>query len=414
MTWSFSFISFFIIEELFMTTPLFDTNPYLKEITATVTGCTPTENGFYVTLNQTIFFPEGGGQWGDTGTIDHINVTDTLWDGDEILHLCTDALPIGKEVSLCLDWKKRFDAMQQHTGEHILSYAFWYLFGFENTGFHLNETFGTLDLDHVVTWDQIAQAVTLSNQIVTDNRQVRTYIAKAKSLDRKRVRKISQKGGDTPRVVDIDGADICTCCGTHVARTGEVGGIAIIKSEKSRGGSRLTFLCGNRTVADHDKRIQILHGLTSLLSTDAEQLAPRIKEMQQELQSLRLAIKEKNKLLFSLQADKLLRERGNSPYVLATLDETPAGDAKILLNLLTSEEPVTAIVIYTKGESLSFFCGANPHSQGQSCRTVCDLLCGIYNGKGGGKDNFAQGGGKAVADYKDLAKMIVTQLERMS
>jgi alanyl-tRNA synthetase len=397
-----------------MTTPLFDTNPYLKETTATVTQCTPCEQGYWIGLDQTIFFPEGGGQWGDTGTIDGILVSDTQWDGEEILHLCPSPLPIGKEVSLLLDWEKRYDVMQQHTGEHLLSYAFWVLFGYENVGFHLNETFGTMDLDHVVTGQEIEKAVTLVNRLVTDNRKVTAYVAKAKSLDKKRVRKISAKGGESPRVVDIDGADICTCCGTHVAFTGEVGCVAITKSEKSRGGSRLTFLCGKRAIQDYQEKTEILHALTTLLSTDGQQLAPRIQEMQQELQTARLALKEKNKLLFALQADKLLRERGDSPYVLATLDETSAGDAKVLLNLLTQNEPITAIVIYTKGESLSFFCSAHPKSKGHSCRTICDLLCGMFNGKGGGKDHFAQGGGKAVSNYKELAEMVVSQLQRMS
>ncbi len=396
-----------------MTQPLYHQDPYLKTATATVTGCSPTEHGFAVTLDQTIFFPEGGGQPGDVGTIAEVAVTDTYLQEEQTLHLCTAPLQPGETVSLVLNWEKRFDHMQQHTGEHILSYAFWKLFGAVNVGFHMNEQIATIDLNQLLTRSQIRQGVLLANAIITENRPVHCYWAKVKELDKKRVRKISEKGGANPRVVEIEGADICTCCGTHLSFTGQVGSIAVIRDEKNRGGSRLTFLCGSRVVADHLQKTEVLHELTSALSTDSSQLTIRIADMKQELQTLRLQIKEKNQQLFEMQAKELLANRGSSPYVMACLDEASAGEAKTLLNLLVQEQPVTAFVVFTKGESLSFLCAANPNSAGVSCQTVCDLLCGIYNGKGGGKPNFAQGGAKATADFKQLAAMILAQLNRM-
>lgn len=397
-----------------MTQALFDQQPFLKETTATVLSCQKAENGFAVILDQTIFFPEGGGQPADRGTINGVAVTDTQWQGEEIAHLCTAPLPVQAEVTLCLDWERRFDLMQQHSGEHILSYAFWYLFDAVNVGFHLNEQFGTINLDRVLTWEQIEQGVQFANQLIFDNRAIHTYVGDNGLLKKKKARKISQKGGDTPRVVEVDGADICTCCGTHVAQTGQIGSITVIKAEKNRQGSRLTFLCGNRALADAMEKTAVLHELTTLLSTDCGQLAERVREMKQSLQESGRALAEKNRLIFDWQAERLLHERGESPYVLACLSNATPPEARTLLNRLIETEPVTAMVVFTKGDSLSFFCGANEHAQGQSCKTVCDLLCGIFNGKGGGKGNFAQGGGKLTPDWQELAHQILQQLIRMS
>ena len=397
-----------------MTLALFDNQPYLKETTATVLRCEKTEQGYAVTLDQTVLFPEGGGQPADRGTINGVAVTDTQWNGNEIVHLCTAPLPVQSEVTLCLDWERRFDHMQQHSGEHLLSYAFWYLFDAVNVGFHLNEQFGTIDLDRVLTAEQIDEGVRFANQLIFDNRAIHTYIGDSGLLKKKKARKISQKGGDTPRVVEVDGADVCTCCGTHVAQTGQIGSIAVTKAEKNRQGIRLTFLCGKRALADAMEKTAVLHELTALMSTDSGQLARRMGEMKQSLQESNRALAEKNRLIFEWQAEKLLRGRGESPYVLACLKDATAPEARTLLNRLIETEAVTAMVVFTKGESLSFFCGANECSQGQSCKTVCDLLCGIFNGKGGGKGNFAQGGGKFTPDWQELAHQILQQLIRMS
>ncbi len=396
-----------------MTTPLFDSNPYCKQTVATVTACTPAASGYNVVLSQTLFFPEGGGQPGDTGTIDHVTVMDTVWDGDTIVHRCDAPLPIGKEVTLSLDWDKRFDHMQQHTGEHILSYGFWKLFGAVNVGFHMNDTFATIDLDRPMTNDELKQGELFANREIWANKPIHIYEQSVKELKKRSPRKISAKGGETPRVVEIEDGDICTCCGTHTARTGEVGSIVITAAEKNRGGTRITFLCGNRALRDAQEKNQILHTVTALFSAEPTALPARLKGLKDDLQTAHYHLKCKTEELAAYKAKELLDQRGSSPYVLALLDNTSAKEAKELLNLLTRDQPVTAIVIYTKEDSLSFFCASHPKAEGQNCRTICDLLCAIYNGKGGGKENFAQGGGKLVSDYKQLAQTILTQLARM-
>lgn len=398
-----------------MTIPLYETDSFLKKADATVTHCHPRDDGtFAIQLNQTIFFPEGGGQPGDTGTIDRVNVLDTYIDGDIIIHSCDAPLEVGKKAALNLNWDRRFDHMQQHTGEHMLSYAFWKLFGAVNVGFHMNEAIATLDLDRILTAEQIAEAERFANRQITEDLPIVTYVAPIDTLQQKTVRKISQKGGVLPRVVEIETSDICTCCGTHVTRTGQVGVITVVKWEKNRSGLRLTFLCGNRAITDMQQKNTVLHTLTALLSTDKEQLTSRIEELQKELQTTRRTLSEKNLRLLSMQAQQLLQEKSDSPYVLACLEDASQKEAKTMLNLLIQNQPVTAMVLYTSTETVSFLCGAHPKSKGQSCRLICDLLCGIFNCKGGGKDVFAQGGGKWVADYKQRAQTVLDQLQRMA
>ncbi len=398
------------------TAALYDADPFLWQCEATVTDCRPLPEGqFGVTVNQTVFFPEGGGQPGDRGRLGEATVTDTRLNEDGLpVHLCDRPVAVGQSVTLAVDGERRFDFMQQHTGEHLLSYAFFKLYGAANVGFHLNESLATLDLDRPFTDDEIAAAERFANRQITEDRPVRAYVTRADALTGERVRKQPVKGGDSPRVVEIEGSDICPCCGTHVARTGQVGSVCVLRADRLRGGVRLTFLCGGRAVRDHREKTCLLRQLTEAFSAQPADLPQRAEALKAELAAARRELAAAKHALLAKQAEALLADRGDSPYLLACLPEAGEKEAKTMLSLLTAAAPVRAMVVAAKGDSLCFLCGAAPSAPGVSCRVMCDLLCGVFCAKGGGGDAFARGGGKAPPNFEELAGSVLTALRRMS
>ena len=211
-----------------MTQKLYETDAYVQEFTAAVLSCTPAKGGYAVVLDRTAFFPEGGGQPCDLGTLGTAKVTDVHTDGATITHTTDAPLEPGQDSRLTgrVDWPRRLDAMQQHTGEHILSGALHRLFGAENVGFHIGTPYVRMDTSIPLSAAQLARAEAEANAAVRADTPVHCYIPDAATLAATEYR--SKKELDGPvRLVEA-GGDCCACCGTHLARTGEVGLIKIL------------------------------------------------------------------------------------------------------------------------------------------------------------------------------------------
>ena len=208
---------------------LYYTDPCLRQFTATVTGCTQTAKGWEITLDATAFYPEGGGQACDLGTLGTVSVLDVRERGEEIIHLCDAPLTVGTTVEGKLDWQRRFDLMQQHTGEHILSGLIHRTFGYHNVGFHMGTGLMEVDFDGPITPEQLAALEAEANAIVWENRAVSCTVPAPEALTTIPYR--SKKQLPWPvRIVEVPGADICACCGVHVPTTGQVGLIKIFSS----------------------------------------------------------------------------------------------------------------------------------------------------------------------------------------
>ena len=226
------------------TQKLYETDAYVQEFTAAVLSCTPQGEHFAVVLDRTSFFPEGGGQPCDLGTLGCANVLDVRTDGETVTHLTDAPLPVGQTVTGCLDWARRLDAMQQHTGEHILSGTLHRLFGAENVGFHIGTPYVRMDTSIPLTAAQLAEAEAQANAAVRADTPVRCYVPDAAALAATEYRSKKEIDGAV-RLVEA-GGDCCACCGTHLARTGEVGLIKIISAQHYKAGMRLAVACGQR------------------------------------------------------------------------------------------------------------------------------------------------------------------------
>ena len=230
------------------TEKLYYQDAHQAQFQATVLSCRPGKHGYDVVLDRTCFYPEGGGQPGDTGVLSGVRVTDTHEAGGEIVHYCEAPLAEGQTVEGTIDYERRFEFMQLHTGEHILSGVIHRRFGYENVGFHMGADFVTIDFSGMLTQEDLSAVEAEANEWVWKNVPIEIAYPDAEALKTIPYRSKKELTGQV-RIVTIPGADICACCGTHVSDTGEIGLIKIFSCVKFHDGVRLEILCGRRALA---------------------------------------------------------------------------------------------------------------------------------------------------------------------
>lgn len=394
-----------------MTIKLYENNAMLKSCQAVVTGCTTSEGQFLVELDQTVFFPEGGGQLSDRGKLGEANVLHVSEKEGHIYHHCDKALEAGSTVEAVLDWKVRLDRMQQHLGEHLLSFACWKLFKANNVGFHMNEDNVTIDLDVELSDEQLLEAELLTNEIIWENRPVHIdYLDSSEAAKLKdKMRKFNSKLTGILRIVSVENADICTCCGTHPPYTGMLGSVKIIRHEKHKAGCRVEFLCGRRALLDADWKNKELLSMSASFSTKPELLAEHIAKFKEEV-SLALA-DVKSKLLNiqkialqDLYNDADINADGTKLLILP-MENYDAKDIKALLPEAAALEHAITLLVAVKPERISYAAVLGANAQGD-CREIMKLLNKAFDGRGGGKADCAQGGSDYVSDWQErLAKL---------
>jgi len=230
------------------TRKLFYENCMMTEFTARVNSCRKVEKGYEVTLDATAFYPEGGGQACDLGSLGGVKVLDVRERGEQIIHLCDGPLTEGSSVSGQIDWDRRFDLMQQHTGEHILSGIIHRRYGYHNTGFHVGADVVTVDFDGVIPMAALAEIEAEANNAVWQDIALKCWIPSPEELETVTYR--TKRAIPWPvRIVQVPGYDSCACCGIHVASTAQVGPIKILNSMGCRGGTRMEVACGKRALA---------------------------------------------------------------------------------------------------------------------------------------------------------------------
>lgn len=399
-----------------MTVKLFENNSLLKECTATVTACTEKEGQYLVELDQTVFFPEGGGQLSDKGKINEEVVSHVSEKDGHIYHECDKPLEVGTEVKAVLDWRVRLDRMQQHLGEHLLSYACWKLFKANNIGFHMNEDDVFIDLDKELTEEELLKAELYTNEIIWENRPVHiSYMDSTEAVKLKdKMRKFNSKLTGTLRIVSVEDADICTCCGTHPPFTGMLGSVKVIRHEKHKGGCRVEFVCGSRALADADKKNSTLLAVAQGLSVKPEQVPDALAKLKAELLAQLDDVKSK---LLKVEEAQLQELYDNAPTnaagtkILAVpLDGHDAKDIKVFLPKATALEHTICLLVAAKPERISYAAALGAATEGD-CRVFIKLLNEAFGGRGGGKSDCAQGGADYCVDWQDKLVGVVEKLK---
>lgn len=251
---------------------------YKKEFTATVLECRERKNGFAVTLDESAFYPEGGGQPSDVGTLGDVKVTEVHEKDGELLHYTEQALEVGAKVEGKIDWARRFDLMQQHSGEHMVSGVIHAKYGYDNVGFHMGSDVITVDLNGMLDEAQLAEIEREVNEKVWENKEVViTYPTEEelKTLDYRSKKELTGK----VRIVDFPGADVCACCGTHVTHTGEIGMVKLLSVVKFRDGIRMEMICGKRVLNYLNMVNEQNHQISVKLSAKMEKTADAVQRL---------------------------------------------------------------------------------------------------------------------------------------
>lgn len=264
-----------------MTAKLYEKDAYIKEFTATVIDCISADNAFKIILDKTAFFPEGGGQAADKGVLADVEVFDVQIENGAIYHYTNEPIEIGSEVIGKIDYDRRFNFMQNHTGEHIVSGIAHKLFGVNNVGFHLGEELVTIDFDEELTREQLDKIEYLANQKVWQNLPIRAYFPTEEELEKTVYRSKKEINGAV-RLVEIKDTDICACCAPHVKNTGEIGIIKLLDTEKMRGGIRIILKCGNFALQDYQNKYQNISQISALLSSKQEKAYKAVQKLDEK------------------------------------------------------------------------------------------------------------------------------------
>ena len=396
---------------------LFDENVMQRECEAVVVHTEPYHEGYAVVLDQTVFFPEGGGQLSDTGTLTAgekaLPVKHVHEKAGEIFHETKEPLAPGTKVVAKLDWPVRFDHMQQHCGEHMLSYAFYKLFGAHNVGFHMSADMVGIDLDREVDWQQALQAERFTNREIQEDRPITTKLVPAEEAAKMNLRKFNDKLTGTLRIVSVEGSDSCTCCGTHPTSSGMVGLVKIFKVEKHKEGSRISFLCGREALerVEQDKLAAL--EASNLLSIKETELPEGVARLQQETKELGERLTEcTGKLLEyrieEMKAHPATPEAGHAKFVFLESDMTPK-EAKALAKRLGEIPEAFSAIFYQNGERLNYMFLATDGAE-LSCQQVIRTVNEAFGGRGGGRPESCQGSAICPADWREKAEALMSAL----
>ena len=361
-----------------MTEKLYEVDSYVQNFTAQVVSCTPVPDGFAVVLDRTAFFPEGGGQPCDTGRLGGARVLAVHTDGETITHTTDAPLTAGETVDGCLDWPARLDAMQQHTGEHILSGALHRLFGAENVGFHIGSPYVRMDTSIPLTQEQLAQAEAETNAAVRADTPVHCWVPDPETLARTDYR--SKKALEGPvRLVEA-GGDRCACCGTHLARTGEGGLIKIISYAHYKTGMRLAVACGQRAYDAAAACWADAEAAGRLLSAPVGTLTPALARLQGES-----ALKARLAALQNTLADAYAAAAVPGAPSVLWVDGADGDGLRRVAMSIAAKTGVPCCTLAPGGQGLAYALA------GGDLRETCKALNTAFQGRGGGKPAFCQG-----------------------
>lgn len=368
-----------------MTEKLYYVDSYLKEGEAEIVKVTKKEGKIFVVLDKTPFYPEGGGQPSDTGNINGVKVIYVYEKDDIIYHQVEKELQCGKAIC-SVDFERRFDFMQQHSGEHLLSGAIYKLYKGNNKGFHLGEDYVTIDIDIYPFTDTMVEEIEREvNRYIYMNESFTTYVVDKENLNKTPSRKKIEVEGDI-RIVEAKDMDCCPCCGTHVLRTGEIGLIKILKVEKYKGMSRIYIKCGKRAYEDLAVKYYIINALNRKFSTDEKNLLKNINKQSQEIFDLKTQLNELKAKLAEEEASNLIKD-SNENFIFKSY-ENKSFEEVIHIGEALSKNPYVFILTSLKDKKILF---ANNTDVELSCGKIFKEYIKEFSGKGGGSDIKAQG-----------------------
>jgi len=389
--------------ELSKTIRLYDADAYQTEFEATVLACEEVEKKdgrvYQVWLDQTLFFPEEGGQSPDMGTIDGVEVLDVQIKNEVITHTLAAPLTVGTTVKGVVDWKHRFYNMQQHSGEHIFSGIVHKKFGYDNVGFHLSDSIVTMDFNGVISPKEITEIEEKVNQAIIENIPVEVSYPSKEELKELDYRSKIEIEGQV-RIVTIPGYDVCACCAPHVRRTGEIGSLKVMNAQSYKGGVRVSILCGFRALDAFRQKADIITELMAEFSTSQDAILDNVKKLKGANQTMKNQLAAAKQELMEYKVSAIPEDSENAILFEADL-ETPVVRG-VVNGLVEKFAGISAVFVGNDENGYQFIVG----SKNKDCRQIAATLREKLSARGGGSDKMIQG--SVAATQLQIEELLAT------
>lgn len=365
-----------------MTEKLYYENSHLQEFTAKVISCTKSKKGYEAVLDRTAFFPEGGGQFADTGMLGNVNVLDVHERQNIIYHLVDEELEAGTEIVGKIDWKQRFERMQQHSGEHIVSGIIHSKFGYDNVGFHLGNEVCTLDMSGPISKEELKEIEAAANEAVFQNVPVEVmYPSKAELAEMDYRSKIEIEG--QVRIVKMAEYDLCACCAPHVSFTGEIGLIKFTHLQNYKGGVRITMVCGIRALRDYQSKDESVKMIMSSLCSKEEMIAESVERLKEENAGYKMQILNLQREILKNKVKDIHDEKA-----VCLFEEIEGSLIRELMNMVLAKHvEICAVFCGNEAKGFRYVIG----SKTEDVRPIVKRLNECFEGRGGGKPDMVQG-----------------------
>lgn len=394
---------------------LFYIDPYIKEFTAEILEIKEIDNKFHVVLDQTAFFPGGGGQCGDLGFIENHKVID-IYEADGTIYHVVETKPIKiHKVKCSIDWDRRFDGMQQHLGQHVLSGCFYKLFNANTFAIHLGTEISTVDIEGTLTEEQVREAEKYANEVISEGLTVEFLIPTKKELKSLTLRRALPNTKEDISVVKIGDLDINACCGVHPRNTRDLRMIKIKKYEKHKQGTRIEFLSGNRAVADSLKKDNFANIICKYLNCNEDEVINGIKNLNA---SLKDALDENKKIknqLATYEIKELINEADtiDNMKVLKKIytDETVKYVNTVISKVVENDNMVTLMAVVS-GDKVNLIFACSKNLKNVKVNEILKDAITLIDGRGGGSPFLAQGGGKNNGNLENALNYAFNKLKK--
>lgn len=372
-------------------------SPYKVEFEAQVVEKVIWEQKPALILDQTCFYPESGGQPCDKGTINEVEVLKVLEDEARIIHLLAENISSAK-VTGKIEWQTRFDHMQQHSGQHILSQSFHELLGAETLSFHLGEAISSVEMDlRKISEEEVENVERRANEIVFQDREIKCYFIPEEKIESVPLRRPPKKKG-LIRVVEVSDFDFSACGGTHVRRAGEIGLIKILKLERIRNNIRFEFICGQRTLEDYLWKNRILRELSTRFTVNEEEILNTVERLSSDLKSQKRKGKKMQEKIAQYEAQEIIQETKEKIIKELFVDKTPEEVRFLVLNIIRKGDFV--VLFGLKGEERGHLILACSENINIDMREIVPLVSPLIKGKGGGRSSLVEIAGEEIVNVE--------------
>lgn len=367
-----------------MTEKLFYQDSHRSEFDAEVLACEEAGDKYAVILDRTAFFPEGGGQYADPGYLNDVEVLDVQERDGMIRHMTRIPLTAGTKIHGRIDWEERFERMQQHTGEHIISGLVHKKFGYDNVGFHLGADYCTMDFNGPITPEQLQEIEWEANKAVFENLDIQVLYPSREELKNLDYRSKIEIEGQV-RIIHIPGYDMCACCAPHLNKTGEIGLIKLVNMDHYKGGERIYMLCGYRALRDYRIKEQNVRSISTLLCAKEYEAAGAVEHLKEEQKQLKEQLVSMQQRMLRYRAAEISTE----DQITIVFDASLSGSApREMMNLLLEKGArICAVFAGSDEKGYRYVIG----SRTEDVRPVGKYINEKFQGRGGGKPEMVQG-----------------------